>query len=177
MTRLDPNRLHQLLHFYRDGQPCPEGFTLQEVLLWDDAEWESEHAFIQWLFPTIKPSMINPDAPLLDRHAIQLWAVEPVLRENLERAYERFLAYLGIRSTETGLAWGTPNSEVWGFGLNHNWLRITRVLDSLSTLGRRDLADALFAFLEREAVPRFGVHPETVRFWNEARLAHAVPEE
>lgn len=155
----------ELLAFYGDDEgPNSSGYTLEQALAWDDEDWESQHDFIQFLFPTDEPSRDNPDAPVLDAATVARFRADPLLRHRLRRSFERWLAFCGIIRTDDGLAFDNPNPRVWGRA-NHNWLRITRVLRSLNLLGLPDEAQAFFALL---TTIRAKIDPTTWGYWERA---------
>jgi len=128
-----------LLDFYRgEGMDC-EGRTFESYIASTDARLEASHNLIQWLFPLNTESNYNPDAPLLTDNDIKIWQVDPVLQENLRRAYHRWLEFTGMQEMDDGfIDLIVPKRFYAVFGSpNHNWLRITRVLLSLRTLGLR----------------------------------------
>lgn len=130
----------ELLVFYGDDEGAnSSGYALEQVLGWPDGDWELQHDFIQWLFPTDEPSLFNPDAPVLDANTVARFRADPLLRHRLHRSYDRWLAFCGVARTDDGLAFDNPNPRVWD-RQNHNWLRITRVLRSLNLLGLPDEA-------------------------------------
>jgi hypothetical protein len=163
--------MSQITGFYRGtGTDC-NGRTLADIWAYTDAELESIHDFIQWLFPLREPSQFNPDAPLLSETDIAEFRADPKLRENLQRSFEVFLAFLGLRY-ENGRVSEAPDfdrkSEVWRYP-NHNWLRITRVLTSTRLLCLEDQGRAFFEFLkELRDSGRSGITDESFRFWERA---------
>jgi hypothetical protein len=160
----------ELLAFYGDEEGrTPSGYTLEQVLGWDDEDFEVQHDFIQWLFATDEPSLFNPDAPVLDAATIARFRADPLLRYRLRRAFERWLAFCGIVRTDDGLAFENPNPKVWS-RQNHNWLRITRVLRSLHLLGLSDEAQAFFDLLN---TIRAKIDPTTWRYWEGAARSEA----
>ncbi|MEO2087970.1 MAG: opioid growth factor receptor-related protein [Gemmataceae bacterium] len=157
----------ELLAFYGDEEgPNSSGYTLEQVLGWHDEDWEHQHDFIQFLFPTDEPSMYNPDAPVLDAATVSQFRSDPLLRHRLRRSFDRWLAFCGIARTADGLAFDKPNPGVWSRP-NHNWLRITRVLRSLNLLGLPDEAQAFLALL---TTIRSRIDATTWGYWE--RAAH-----
>jgi hypothetical protein len=154
----------ELLAFYGDDGVNSSGYTLEQVLGWDDEDWELQHDFIQWLFATDESSMFNADAPVLDTATIATFRADPLLRHRLRRSFDRWLAFCGVVRTDDGLAFDNPNPAVWG-RQNHNWLRITRILRSLNLLGLPDDAQAFFALL---TTIRSRIDPTTWGYWEKA---------
>ncbi len=165
--------MSRLLDFYRGTTTDSEGRMLTEVWNWSDDDLEAVHDFIQWLFPLPEPSRFNPDAPLLTTEDIAAFQGDALLRSNLARSFERFLAFLGLAVQKDGRviegpAFASHRGNAWDFP-NHNWLRITRVLRSLTLLGLEERARAFYAWLE--AAYRSGKFPipaDTFRYWTEA---------
>ncbi len=154
----------ELLAFYGDEGTNSSGYALEQVLGWDDEDWEMQHDFIQWLFPTDEPSMFNPDTPVLDAASIARFRGDPLQRHRLRRSFDRWLAFCGVVHTDDGLTFGNPNPAVWN-RQNHHWLRITRVLRSLNLLGLPDEAQAFFSLL---TTIRAKIDPTTWRYWERA---------
>jgi hypothetical protein len=165
--------MSRLVDFYRGKTTDSEGRLLSELWAWDDDRLEMVHDFIQWLFPLPEPSAYNPDAPLLKPADVEAFRADEGLRANLHRSFVRILAFLGLaHSSEATIAEG-PNfaarsREVWAYP-NHNWLRITRILRSLTLLGLEGEAMALFEWLESAHVARlFPIGADTFRYWRGA---------
>lgn len=155
----------ELLAFYGDDEgPNCSGYTLEQILAWDNDDWEEQHDFIQILFPTDEPSMFNADAPVLDAATIAAFRADPMLRHRLRKSFDRWLAFCGVARTDDGLDFDSPNPQVWK-RQNHNWLRITRVLRSLRLLGLPEEAQAFFALLNT-IQSRIGT--TTWRYWERA---------
>jgi hypothetical protein len=165
--------MSRLINFYRGTAPDSEGRMLQEIWAWSDEELEAVHDFIQWLFPLPEPSRFNPEAPLLTPADITAFTKEPLLRDNLRRSFERILSFLGLYWAEDGSVQEGPNftaraPDVW-LAPNHNWLRITRILRSLTLLGLEAEAKALYERLKTLSSGRnLPITTETFRYWTEA---------
>lgn len=165
--------MSQLIDFYRGHGHDAEGRTLAELWAWDDEQLEIAHDYIQWMFPLPEPSQYNPDAPVLTPQEIAEFCGDERCRENLRRSFERFIAFLGFALTADGEVVEGGNfasriADVWE-SPNHNWLRITRVLRSLTLLGLRNEAGALFQRLDAlYGSRRFPITAETFAYWAEA---------
>ena len=112
---------------------------LEDIWAWDNEQLEMVHDFIQWLFPLPEASRFNADAPLLTDADIVAFAADPALRANLTKSFERIVRFLGLAIDETGRVvegdnFANRRGDVWD-APNHNWLRITRILRSLTLLG------------------------------------------
>jgi hypothetical protein len=165
--------MSRLTAFYRGEAADSEGRSLQDLWTWSDEDLEAVHDFIQWLFPLPEPSRYNPDAPLLTPDDVAAFRADERLRANLARSFERLLTFLGLSQTADGQVVEGPNfaaraPDVWAFP-NHNWLRITRILRSLTLLGLPDRARALYERLKAfHASRRFPIPAETFAYWTDA---------
>jgi hypothetical protein len=113
------------------------------------------------------------DAPLLTDEDIAASRGDPLLRANLLRSFERFLAFLGLTWCADGAVSEGPNfaaraAEVWAYP-NHNWLRVTRLLRSLRLLGLEGHARSLYAWLDAQyRRSKSPIPADTIRYWTEA---------
>ena len=55
-----------LIRFFRNERPDNRGRYHKDLLQYDADFIERKHDFIQWIFPTMKKSGFNPDAPIID---------------------------------------------------------------------------------------------------------------
>jgi hypothetical protein len=137
-----------LISFYLNSGRDSERRTLEEIWQMSDEELMDTHDVVQWLFPLTEPSMFKPDSPVLTEKQIAAFRDDARLQENLRKSFGRFMQVFGLVYDE-GEVRQTRKVEIW-MSLNHNWLRFTRILKSLTTLGLRDEAMAFFQFLERK---------------------------
>jgi opioid growth factor receptor-like protein len=168
-----------IVAFYSGGRDA-NGRTLREILGWNDGTLEAVHDYIQWVFPTRQPSGVNPAAPLVSPSTIRAFGSDPDLRAALLDAFKRMLAFYGLRRRTDGD--GTVRVEIdearfaarspaWLHPNNHNHLRLTRIMDSLSTLGLSNEARALQRCLVHDVAGGPGeesVSSGTLRFWRAA---------
>jgi len=165
--------MSQLLEFYRGTASDSEGRSLQELWQWNDDDLEEVHDFIQWMFPLPEASRFNPDAPLLTEADVTAFRNDASLRSRLKQSFDRILVFLGLSATEDGIVVEGSNfservPEIWA-SPNHNWLRITRILRSLSVLGLQSEAKSLFGRLEAiYSQRRFPITAETIQYWSHA---------
>jgi hypothetical protein len=155
--------------FYSGGVDH-RGRTLDDILAWDDADLESVHDYIQWVFPTRQPSGVNRHAPLVTPITVESFTADTRLRARLRRAFERMLRFYGLRQTSEGIdpdpARFAARARIWLHRGNHNHLRLTRIMESVATLGLPDEARALQRCLLDRVAPTSGhVSPATLEFW------------
>jgi hypothetical protein len=164
--------MSRLTDFYSGRAPDTEGRWIQDIWDWSDDDLEVVHDYIQWLFPLKEPSQFNADAPLLTDDDIAEFQRDLVLRGNLYTSFNRILAFLGLQMTVIKVT-EAPNfwkreKDVWSYP-NHNWLRVTRILRSLSLLGFADQALALFRWLDATySSRRYPITAETFAYWADA---------
>ncbi len=179
MTKLLDNNLANkpegvLLAFYQGQHPDSKGRMIEEIWSWDYEMLEEIHDYIQWLFPLIEQSRFNQNVPILDDEVIQAFRNNEQLRNRLVKSLKIMLDFYGLQCHEPS----TANIEViksdkywerkpkWVNLLNHNYLRLTRILTSLKILGLENYALALFRCLDQiyqEESQRIG--RETYAYW------------
>ena len=122
----------QLIRFYTGTGTDDRGRTIADVWRFSTDELEDVHDYIQWLFPLAERSAFNPAAPLVDAETARRFQSDAVLRKNLERSLELMLEFYDLAEPSDRLErrrpWLTPH--------NHNFLRLTRMLKSLSCSAR-----------------------------------------
>jgi hypothetical protein len=166
-----------VVSFYSGSSPDSEGRWIDEIWAWDDDRLEVVHDYIQWLFPLRTRSGFNPDAPILSDADIETFRGSDELRMRLLRSLQLMLRFYGLQLRRTPsndpvvekserfpsrrANWLTPG--------NHNHLRLTRILTSVSLLGLRAEAAALQACLLDIAheYPN-AVTRQTLTFWERA---------
>ena len=134
---------------FLSGKPNPEGLTVQWVLDAADEDLERRHNWVQWAFPTDKPSRFHPEAPVVTLEEMRNLTPQQV--RNLIAMAGRFAQFLA-----RGVHWRHAHS--------HNHLRITRCLTSLKMAGADEQRNALYAFAMKHGRP----NAETERFWAQA---------
>ena len=144
----------ELLAFYQGDGRDHRGRLLSDIHEFDFHELELNHDYIQWLFPLPEPSGANASAPLLSNNDIRGFQADESLRKRLLQSFEVMLSFLGLELADRGDAGGASirkaahfgeRQQVWLRAGNHNFLRISRILRSLTLLG---CARQACAFLE-----------------------------
>ena len=166
--------MSRLVDFYRGQATDTERRHLEDIWTWDDEELEFVHDYIQWLFPLPDASAFNPDAPILTGDDdIAEFAADPQLRANLAKSFERLLRFFGLTLDASGAVieadnFASRSADIWE-APNHNWLRMTRILRSLTLLGLSSSALAFFVKLrEFRQGTRFRITPDTFLHWKNA---------
>jgi hypothetical protein len=150
-------RESELIAFYRGDGRDHRGRSLSDIQQFDFDELELNHDYIQWLFPLPEPSGASAFAPLLSGDDIQRFQSDESLRIRLRRSFEIMLRFFGLELSHASGA-GPLNvvtstsfeerRQVWLHVGSHNFLRITRILRSLSLLGCSRDAAAFLEYLE-----------------------------
>lgn len=166
-----------IVPFYLGKQSDIEGRKIQEIWAWDFEDLECVHNYIQWLFPLPEKSSFNPDAPVVDEHVIQSFHANPRLQQNLLKSLTTMLRFYGLQGGEdsTNRFVVTKSEEYpdrkqeWIRIMDHNYLRITRILRCLTVLGLESYAQAFYqclAQIYREESRHIG--GATFQYWTEA---------
>ena len=163
-----------IVAFYSGGLDTA-GRALEGILAWDDERLEAVHDYIQWMFPTRQPSGVNPFAPLVTDATVRAFADDAALRDRLRQALDRMIIFYGLARSGDRVVIDASRfparARVWLHPGNHNHLRLTRILESLATLGLRADALALQRCLLEDIVAGPGagsVSPRTADFWKRA---------
>jgi len=164
-----------VLDFLRGTGRDDRGRRLSDIWALDDAQLESSHDFIQWIFPLDAPSAAVPGSPVLAPAEIEEIRRDPALRAGMRRSLDRMLAFYGLSWDAERAAIGlspffAQRAGTWISPGNHNFLRISRILRSLVLAGDRDAARALLRCLEGLCA---GPHGRTIGatsrgFWRRA---------
>ncbi len=171
----------QLIDFYRGTGADAAGRSIDQVWAFDHQQLEKVHDYIQWLFPLSTASKYNPNAPLLDAETAKVFCEDAALKARLLKSLTLMLDFYGLKlSAGTG---GEPQivkaanysarKTNWqdappGF-LNHNLLRLTRMLESLNVLGCSEYSTALFICLQSvQGEEPLKIPAQTLKFWQKA---------
>ena len=114
---------------------------------------------------------------MLDAPTVKAFRVDEDLRKRLIRSLRVLLTFYGLELDDADAddVWvaQAPNfnshSRFWLTPGNHNYLRLTRIMRSLASLGCRAHAIGLQRFLldlYREAGGKIG--PQTLKYWRDA---------
>ena len=165
-----------LVAFYRGEGRDHRGRLLSHIHQYSFDSLERHHDYIQWLFPLPEPSGANASAPLLSKDDIATFAADASLRETLLQSFQVMLQFYGLELEEHG-----DNVEVvradhfdersrhWLTAGNHNFLRISRILRSLTLLGHHRYALAFLKCLETiYAEEEYTIGTTTMGYWHRA---------
>ena len=169
--------MNALLSFYRGESANPEGRKLEDIWIWQRDRLENVHNYIQWLFPLPEPSRFNATAPILNEEVIQAFLSHTELRQRLFRSFKLMLDFYGLQcvtSKELGVQISKAANFIsrkpfWLRPMNHNHLRITRILRSLTLLGLSAYSKVFLTCLQElyQEDPK-AIDPKTMEFWTKA---------
>lgn len=151
-----------LINFYLGKQRDSEGRTLSDIWAFHAADMERVHSYIQWLFPLPTPSPFNRNAPLLDAATIAEMRSNKQIQNNLRMSLGVMLKFYDFGSARMKHAHWLTRS-------NHNYMRLTRILQSLMLLGMEDEAKVLLSTLD----DLYEYYPDeigevTLDYWHDA---------
>ncbi|KAL7719719.1 Opioid growth factor receptor (OGFr) conserved domain-containing protein [Entamoeba marina] len=115
---------------------------------------ENRHDFIQWIFPTFVTSMANGNSFKLQKRRSRKIRKSQIASLRFVKFYRMFLNFLGadLINLQTGEVGVLPNKEIRkerheNFNYSgHNYLRITRLFNSLHAFGFQPYMDPLFQY-------------------------------
>ena len=117
-----------IIRFLEGKTSDHRGRTHAMLLQQTDHQAETNHDYIQWLFPLDEPSRSVYGAPVLTALDIDEIRESSFAKTNVAKSARWFLEYL-------------ERNNHWITKYNHNHLRITRVIKSLRLLASDEAAD------------------------------------
>ena len=84
-----------IIKFYRNEGPDIFGRSFKSILLYNDAELERDHSYIQWLFPLDEPSECCSTAPVLTEEEIEIMRSDEIIISNMRSAARRSSFQMG----------------------------------------------------------------------------------
>ncbi|WP_013323516.1 opioid growth factor receptor-related protein [Gloeothece verrucosa] len=136
------------------SHPGKKGYLIDEIYNWDFERLEYVHDYIQWLFPLAERSAFNLDAPVLTDEDIECFKNDEDLKTNVLKSFKLMMKFYGFDCDDSrgSVSLKKSNnfqerSKNWLTIKNHNHLRITRILKSLTLLGLNRYALAFFNIL------------------------------
>lgn len=156
---------------FMQQQLAPHGFLLAQIQGFSSFELEDNHDFIQWLFPCPEPSKVNPEAPLLTAIHCEVIHISKGMKREVGKNLDLMLGHWGIERLGGTFARAENfdlNSRYWCCPIDHNHLRITRVLTFLMLTGFPSVANALFDFLYQELLQEVLMDIGALAYWSQA---------
>lgn len=139
--------------FHDANAPVANGHTRDNLLRISDDEFESNHGFIQWAFPTNERSYHNFSAPVLDLTSAKWLAEQHSFVTFLEDMTAHFLGFL-------------KRNKHWVKDYDHNHLRISRAINSLRLLHSYELAAWFYERVLEFAGNADEIMPKAAQIWS-----------
>jgi hypothetical protein len=142
--------------FLQEQSAGPSGLMLKEILTYNDEQLEREHNYIQWLFPLMEESQQVHDAPVLTKEEISVLINDDLAIQNQVKAVERMLQFY-------------RDTNHWLTMMDHNHLRITRILKSVRLLQSLPAAEAIYnTLMERVHEAGDPIQSKNLAYWTDA---------
>lgn len=159
-----------IIPFYLDEWHTEENDYIHDIIGWgpQNANWESKHKFIQWIFPTPFPSQYNSTAPLLTKDTVHLLLQNNDTLVRYAKCFAHFMTFMSIAiivkkdddSVELKASPELLKKPV------HNFKRLTRVLTSLRCFGFDDVAFKLYnTLIDLNPDQNLDSFNDSKRFW------------
>jgi len=139
-----------LIDFHFNGARDSSGRTLDHYFSFSTEQKEKIHDYIQWMFPNREPSSVNPDAPVLEDKDIDQFAYI-----HAASLYNFFIEFLQSEY----------HDEIFGNPVNHNHLRITRVITFFVETGHQQMAEDMYNYCVSSAKADLSL---AISYWNGA---------
>ena len=156
-----------LLRFFLDEEDVCIPYRHEEIVRFTDDEIERYHDFIQWIFPTSQPSRFNGEAPTIDEHFVSMFHGNQCALQNYCKSCRRYLHYMDFDCSGDGNIHTYHGDRPFYRLPYHNFLRITRVLQSLRETGHPQCSANLFAQMIDilHSTPNHHIDDTTIAYW------------
>lgn len=126
----------ELKEFYLGEKPNADGLYINDIWALDNEQLEKNHTYIQWLFPLSKQSRYNPYGPIISDEWIHKISTLCLMNDVMNKSFTVMLDFYGFKRNHRGTLDFADDfhekSKIWLTHNNHNYKRITRILNSLS---------------------------------------------
>ena len=148
------------------------GKSIYDIWEYSLEELETDHHYIQWLFPLQKRSLHNIFCPVVkDIREFR----EPEIIRNMRKSFDRMLDFYGLEYTDGQVVetiYFAESAKKWCTPQNHNFLRFTRILKSLRLFGLKKESTALFKELRKIYRERYRIiGKKTYLYWKDAAMS------
>lgn len=131
--------------------------NIEEIYKYDSFQLENQHTFIQWIFPTMRKSHYNNDAPLLSIEDIKILREDGIIIQWLIKMKDKMFNYWGIDPKEPKRA---------NILNGHNGLRLSRAIECLTLFG----IDISYIFLKLRELTIEGVLKPHSQYYEGERI-------
>lgn len=161
------------------GEPVvvnDKALDINSIWKYDYTQLETQHDYIQWLFPLADASDYNPNAPVLTLADLVTITSHPAIRERLLRSLELMLDFYGFSLDWKTITVSQTDPKAWP-PTYHNYLRITRILKSLTICGLNEYAVAFYNALLSVPDIEIDIPQTTLDYWKDAIYIHNFESE
>lgn len=155
--------MSDILNFYNNIFVENAKRKITEVWKWDDDKLESNHDYIQWLFPSRIESKYNPLAPILSSDDILSIKRDSIVKKNIEISLRLMMNFYGWDFDKDYNIHRLDKPYVW-ISHPHNYERVSRILKFLVDVEMYHLSEIYFLSLcntVRECVDK-KMYPEYI---------------
>lgn len=142
---------------------------IYDIWNYSDLDLEYKHNYIQWLFPLEEKSKYNLTAPTIKNKNIYN---NRLIKENMLKSFQRMLLFYGFKNENNKIVKNSnfkERADNWLRPNNHNFLRITRILKSLTLFNLETQAIAfLDVLLDVQEEYSEIISERTINFWIKA---------
>lgn len=169
----------QILQLFRHEKKTPAGDSLDDLRKQSNKVLEDRHDYIQFMFPSIETSQFNRTAPVVTEGVAAAFRQDENMSHELLLNLRRICIFwdFSIKEEHDKILFSLKpeffskrakevifrNSSKF-----HNFLRVTRVIKSLYTLGLEPYAYALKKFVINDLKDTIKVPLTTVKFWEDS---------
>ena len=158
-----------LIRFFRNEETNGRGRYHKDILQFDENEIEYEHDFIQWIFPTIEKSRFNSDAPVIDKSFSERFQKDELAKSNYCKSCQLYLNYIGFCCDGQGKIKSIKPGRIYELPF-HNYLRVTRMLNSLNQVGNNTCSANLYQALMKDVrTDSNKIDEKTLKYWRETQ--------
>lgn len=161
----------KLREFLKGNTRNIHGKSIYDIWEYNLEELETDHHYIQWLFPLTKRSRFSIICPVLKN--VGYFRI-PEIQDNMFRSFLCMLNFYGLEYVDGQVAesiYFEESLRKWCTPKNHNFLRMTRIIRSMRLIGLDEEAKALFMELREIYREKYKViGKETYLYWKDAAV-------
>ena len=177
-----------LFGFLMGAAPDIHGRYLNDIWNFDNAKLESQHNYIQWIFPIMTvgmgdgaktPRVTDHTRILLQKHPLLLELIQQKMRLSLERMVTFWGQELEKRYSPNKIQ-PVVGQEAWQENWivkTHNYLRMSRILTCLNLFGLKDERDVVWKYLDDTAKKDPRVKDSYNNYWKNAAVENLAPDD
>ena len=142
--------------FFLNNETNSNGVSFNDIQLYTLEELEKKHDYIQWIFPLLEPSQFHKNSPIVSQELVDVLKHDTIFKRNMHKSFDLMKFFY-------------CNTTHWMKENDHNLLRITRIIKSLSLFGLDGLAEQFFDMISIIcANNNFQIPKKTSEFWIDA---------